>query len=87
MFAACLDGTLDAAAFRYVLLMNDFISSFVWMDMHDFTTFVSIVYPFLNVSISITLFVIKIDVKIHKNRLEWIDVIACAIILAVKHYW
>jgi len=47
LFAACLDGTVDAAVFRYLLLMNEFISSFIWVQMQDFTAFLAIVYPFL----------------------------------------
>ncbi|XP_065072038.1 uncharacterized protein LOC135696544 isoform X2 [Rhopilema esculentum] len=47
LFAACLDGTVDAAVFRYVLLMAEFISSFEWIQMQDFSSFAAIVYPFL----------------------------------------
>lgn len=43
-------GSLDAACFRYVLLMCDFITLVTWQNVEDFRAFSSAVYPFLSVS-------------------------------------
>eukprot|EP00794_Sanderia_malayensis_P005469 gene5469-6153_t len=47
LFAACLDGSIDSATFRYVLLMNEIIQNFLWTEMSDFSSFITVVYPFL----------------------------------------
>ncbi|BFZ01755.1 hypothetical protein BsWGS_04794 [Bradybaena similaris] len=41
-------GNLDAACFRYVLLMCDFITLVTWQNVEDFRAFSSAVYPFLS---------------------------------------
>ena len=61
-----MDGTVDAAVFRYLLLMNEFICSFIWVHMQDFTTFLAIVYPFLTVRIMMS-FVFQMFIEIESQ--------------------
>ena len=51
LFSQVLIGNLDAAVFRYILLMGDFISLVDWQEVEDFKAFAAVVYPFLNVSL------------------------------------
>ncbi|XP_077992401.1 uncharacterized protein LOC144446500 isoform X2 [Glandiceps talaboti] len=47
MFSHMLVGNLDAAVFRYLLLIADFIDKVEWKEMADFRAFASALYPFL----------------------------------------
>ena len=49
MFTNILIGNLDAAVFRYLLLMGDFIQEVDWQEVEDFRAFAAVVYPFLTV--------------------------------------
>ncbi len=49
MFAECLCGNLDPAAFRYFLILRRLVQIVHWTSFEDFTTFSSIVYPFMDV--------------------------------------
>jgi hypothetical protein len=49
MFAECLCGNLDPAAFRYFLKLRRLVQIVHWTSLEDFTVFSSIVYPFMDV--------------------------------------
>ena len=49
MFAECLCGNLDPAAFRYFLILRRLVQIVHWASFDIFTAFSSIVYPFMDV--------------------------------------
>lgn len=49
LFAECLCGNLDSAAFRYYLILSQFVQTIKWSSMEDFSCFAKIVYPFMSV--------------------------------------
>lgn len=51
LFCHIMVGNHDAATFRYLLLIGDFIDRIDWKFVEDFKTFASLIYPFLNVSV------------------------------------
>ncbi|XP_062504352.1 uncharacterized protein LOC134181150 [Corticium candelabrum] len=48
LFGDILNGRLDAASFRYVLLLCDFIRLVEWESAQDFKPFATAIYPFLS---------------------------------------
>jgi hypothetical protein len=49
MFAECLCGNLDPAAFRYFLILRRLVQIVQWTSFEEFTAFSSIVYSFMDV--------------------------------------
>ncbi|KAK3095494.1 hypothetical protein FSP39_015331 [Pinctada imbricata] len=47
VFGNILAGNLDGSAFRYTMLMCDFIKAVDWKEVEDFRAFAHVVYPFM----------------------------------------
>jgi hypothetical protein len=58
LFGDQLNGHLDTASFRYVMLLCDFISLVDWESAQDFKPFATAIYPFLSVCHSVYLCII-----------------------------
>jgi hypothetical protein len=48
IFSQILVGNLDAAVFRYLLVLSDLIDRVDWQCVEDFKAFATAIYPFLN---------------------------------------